>query len=461
MNFPAKPLSLLVPGKHLLGASWSRIPGLVARTFFLAAWKFNRDSCFDRAATLSFATIISLIPLAVLFFSFAGMLGGGQEIIAYVERKVFPLVAPEFQDNLSLWLNRYISPTAFREGPTGAVNLAAVFGLVLGGLNILITSERTFNHIWNVKSRQSYIHKLTTFWLLLTTSPFMIVASMWIERNLIPQGGLVENVVRQHWMAASLYRFSIPLFIECVAFSLLLFFLPAARVRAAGAAAGGLVAAVLWEIFKKGFYLYVLQAGSVTNFYKHLAIIPLFFIWVYLTWLVILWGVELSYAFQNFESLARTRRPDRERSRYSLTYLGVHILLEVHRAFREGRTPVDLSDIGSGLDAEADFLDQAAAHLVGEGILVEDARWPGSFTLGKDPGRLSVSGVVESLHSREFPSEALEIVCRDPESSPEAPAPGKSGEPSASELFSRGCRAFYSVFEGETLESLWKKSREG
>ncbi|HDT12107.1 MAG TPA: hypothetical protein ENO01_00465, partial [Candidatus Marinimicrobia bacterium] len=201
--------------------------GSLRRFFSRIAWfltitfkKFKSDLCLEQAASMAFITVISLIPLAVLFFSIAGVLGVGQEIINYVQDRVFPFVAPEFQYELSEWLNAYISPTAFRGIKSGIINLIAILSLLLAAMGVFVMAERVFNHIWKVPEKRSYIQKVIAFWVVLTTSPFLILTSIWLMNFINPPGGLIDQLMQQNWIVRLLYNNLVPLTVSFIAFTL-------------------------------------------------------------------------------------------------------------------------------------------------------------------------------------------------------------------------------------------------
>jgi len=368
--------------------------------------KFKNDLCFEQAASLAFITVISLIPLSVLFFSIAGVLGVGQEIINYVQDRVFPFVAPEFQQELSIWLNTYISPTAFRGIKSGIISLVAIVSLLLAAMAVFVMAERVFNHIWKVQERRSYLQKVVAFWVVLTTSPFLILMSIWLMNYINPPGGMIDQLIQSSWFFRLMYNNLVPLGISFAAFTLAYIIVPSISVKFKYAAWGGLIAAMLWELSKKTFYLYVAQIGHVTNFYKSLATIPLFLMWIYLTWILVLWGAELSHTFQNMQILRRIYENQGRERFYSKHYLAAMILVSIGKAFRQGNPVPPLDDIGQKAGIRIEVLDEVAQILVQKHFIFPDTSQNGSYFLGKDPRHIYLSDVFRCVHVHEFPAEA-------------------------------------------------------
>lgn len=371
----------------------------------LAAGRFNRDYCLTRAAGLSFTTLISLIPLAVLFFSLAGVLGGGERIIDYVKKEVFPLVAPDFQAQLTTWLDEHISATAFRAGPTGVVNVAAVFGLLFAAYGILASAERYLNEIWHSATRRSFVQKMTVFWVILTASPFCIALSMTVGDFLSPEGGLIERLQEQSWIFRTIYRVLVPATIGFLGFSTTLLLLPSTRVHPWSAAVGGLVCAILWEVSRNAFFIYVGRSTQLAGFYPKLVALPLFLVWIYLNWMIVLYGAEVSYVHQHLGALVAHRRRKHQLPRRSLANIGLTLLGRAKVAFGGGSPPPTLDALAAEWNVDPEVAHRVANLLVQRGDLVEDARDAGVFRLGRDPAQISLAAVVESLLREDFPED--------------------------------------------------------
>ena len=276
---------------------------------FLTLKDFFSNMCFVHSGSLAYVTILSLIPMVVLIFSIAGIYGLGEVVIEFAEQNIFPYFVPEFHGELSSWLNNNISQDAFRNlSTTSVVNLIAIGGLMIAGTAILVISERIFNEIWRVKKGGSYFRKLTGFWIFFTIAPLLIVGNTYIKNFIIPDGGYMDMMIQQNTFIGFLYNRILPFFITLFVMVMLNLLLPRAKVLFKSALFGGMFSAFLWEFSKNYFYLYVTRMTTVTSFYGSLAIIPVFMIWMYLTWMIILLGAELAYTFQNRRLMTKLYR---------------------------------------------------------------------------------------------------------------------------------------------------------
>ena len=182
--------------------------------------------------------------------------------------------------------------------------------------------------------------------------------------------------------------------------------MPSVRVKFRSAAVGGIISAVLWEISKRGFYLYVLNVGTMTNFYKQIATIPLFLFWVFLTWIIILLGAEFSYTFQHLKVIMREHEEKKTGKKHSQAFLALSLLFSLIDAFNKDQKIPELDDIADNIGIRVEELETAALTLKEMGILGEDTSNGRHYTLIKNPYHLNVSEIVSTMKIKEFPIES-------------------------------------------------------
>ena len=374
---------------------------------FLTVKDFVNNMCFVHSGSLAYVSILSLIPMAVLVFSIAGLYGLGDVVIKFAEENVFPYLVPEFHQQLSSWLNNNISQDAFRNlGTTSIVNLIAIAGLIIAGTAILVISERVFNEIWRVKKGGSYFRKLSGFWIFFTIAPLLIVGNTYVKNFLIPDGGYMDMMIQQSTVIGFLYNRAFPFTITLFVMVMLNILLPRAKVLFKSALFGGIFSAFLWEFSKNYFYLYVMRMTNVTSFYGSLGIIPVFMIWMYLTWMIILLGAELAYTFQNRSLMTNLYRGyENASTHYTHSYLGVSVLIWMNSFYRRGKTIPALdkfcdymgvrlntmTDVGQEL-VELEFLDPVRSEIP-------------RFVFAQNPEYIQLNDVIDALQKIEFSSE--------------------------------------------------------
>ncbi len=271
----------------------SKVAAGTAALTVLTAREVMRDRNPMMAAGLAFFTVLAIVPLLTVAASLMAAFGmlddeGGQ--LFDTMHRLFPDVAA----GLASYLGRVATDGAQAVGGIGAITLV-IIGLVL--FNYI---EETFTRIWKGTHDRSYLLKLLTFWAVVTFGPVLIALSF-------VQTARAQFFLAEMGLNVTLLGRIAPLLYALVAFTLLFKLVPNAEVKWRSALVGGLFAAVMFELAKWGFNLYVDQMLLQTydRVYGALALIPIGLIWVYIMWLVILVGAELAYSFQHMRQLIR------------------------------------------------------------------------------------------------------------------------------------------------------------
>ncbi|MES9974796.1 MAG: YihY family inner membrane protein, partial [Candidatus Thiodiazotropha sp.] len=190
--------------------------------------------------------------------------------------------------------------------------------------------DKAFNTIWHVRRKRSPLAKFTVYWAILSLGPILIAISVGVTSYLvsIPFFSEAEAVVMVRTRLLSM----MPVMISALAFTLLYALVPNRSVMLRHALAGGIIAALLFEATKRGFALYITTFPTYEAIYGALAVIPIFLIWVYLSWLVTLLGAEFSYCLGIYRHDWRERMGQRG-DRF---LLAVKILHQLREAQHQG-----------------------------------------------------------------------------------------------------------------------------
>ncbi len=248
-------------------------------------WRHFIDDGFPRdAAALAYATLLALVPLAAVVFSALSMFPVFEEWALMLEQFVYQNFVPAAGDVIQEHLQRFTEHT----GKLTAIG--SVF-LVVGAVLLLFTIEETFNEIWHVKEGRRMSQRVLSYWAVLTLGPLLIGASLSLTSYLI---SLTLSSDRAVLAQAQSYALSaLPFVFEVLAFLILYMVVPNCIVRFRDALVGGIAAAILFEISKRGFAWFVLNFASYQVIYGALATIPIFLIWIYISWLVVLVGAAV------------------------------------------------------------------------------------------------------------------------------------------------------------------------
>ncbi|MDQ3287794.1 MAG: YihY family inner membrane protein [Pseudomonadota bacterium] len=262
-----------------------------ARTFArFAAGRVIDDDLFQAAASLSYTTVFALVPLSVVVF---GVLSA------------FPLFA-EWSVQLSAYIFSNFVPSAARSVEGYLIQFSAkareltVVGVVALVASLLITLNRveaTFNSVWRVKAARPKLSRFLVYWTVLTLGALLAAASLALSARFFALS-LFDSTPGQYVENAMLGI--APLLIETLALAAIYRVVPHRTVKWRHALAGALLAALLVELVKGGIGLYLGNFGSYSKIYGTLAFIPVFLLWVFLSWVAVLLGASLASSISAF-----------------------------------------------------------------------------------------------------------------------------------------------------------------
>lgn len=250
----------------------------------LLAARFQEARCRAAASNLAFTTLIAIVPLIAIAFAIVSVFPVFETLSDELQAFVAENLVPEAADRV---VNVYLTEFAGNAAHVSAIGLAL---LVITGLVLVLAIESAFDDIWRTEQRGPRAKRLAVYSLLVTVGPLLIGASLWLTSLLVSWSmGWFDYLDDAMVLPLRLLPFGLTI----VAFALLYFALPNEPVRFVDAAIGGLLAGVLFEVAKRAFGLYVTHIATYQAIYGAFATLPIFLIWVYLSWLVVLIGAVL------------------------------------------------------------------------------------------------------------------------------------------------------------------------
>ncbi|MNM69740.1 ribonuclease BN [compost metagenome] len=259
-----------------------RVQGLIDFWHYLVQ-RFMADSAPNKAAALTYTTLFAVVPMMTVSFAMLSAIpafeGMGERIQVFVFRHFVPSTGEAVEEYL-------------RSFTTQARHLTwlGVAFLVVTAFTMLVTIERAFNEIWRVRQPRRGVARFLLYWAILSLGPLLLGTGFAVS-TYITSLSLLSG---PHALpgAATLLKF-MPLTFSVAAFTLIYAAVPNARVPIRHALVGGLFTAVLFEAAKSLFGMYVRLFPGYQLIYGAFATVPLFLLWIYVTWLIVLFGAEL------------------------------------------------------------------------------------------------------------------------------------------------------------------------
>jgi len=305
------------------------------------------------ATALAYTTLLSMVPLVAVVFSFLGALPGFSGFENDIRNFVFNNFVPAFGETIDEYLNQFA-------GKAKQLTLTGVLFLLAIALMLMATIENAFNRIWKVSEKRRAATRFLIYWLLLTLGPILVGTGIASTSYFL---SLPAVDTLGGWFELKKRLLSLtPFLTSSIALTLLYMLVPNCHVPLRYAAIGGVSAAVLFETVKFAFGYYVKTVPTYEAIYGALAVLPIFLIWIYLSWVVVLLGAQLTYSLSTFRSMSRHDVPERDWDLIDVCL----VLGHMWRVQREGRglTLDELGECESELPMEhiIEILDNLQGH---------------------------------------------------------------------------------------------------
>lgn len=277
------------------------------------------NHCLQSAAALTYLSLFALVPLMTVAYAMLSAIPAFANAGEQVQRFLFTHFVPSTGQEIQNYLQQFSSEARQLTG------IGIVF-LIVTAYGMLTQIESTFNGIWRVPNRRSGVRGFLLYWAILSLGPICIGLAIGISTYLLSLRVMFDAV--DIFGVKSLLLAIAPLLLTSAAFTLIYIAVPNGRVPLRDAVIGGIVAAVCFEIAKQFFAFAV--ASGYERVYGKFAILPLFLVWIYTSWIIVLAGAELVFAQSGYASRHASHVPD--------LLVAVAVLARLWQCHLDGRT---------------------------------------------------------------------------------------------------------------------------
>ena len=360
---------------------------------------FWEDQCLLRASALSFTTILSFVPFFALAFSILKGFG--------VQNKVEPLILQQLAGGYQEILEKiitYINNTNMTS--VGAIGLAA---LIVTVISLLGSIEEAFNMIWGVPETRTLYRKFSDYLSVVVSGPLLLLAAVSITTTLRSQG-LVQWLVEMHYVGdVLLFLFTlIPYLSIWIALIFLYTFVPNTHVRFKSALIGGVLAGTLWQLVQWGYITFQFGVAKYNAIYGTIALVPIFMFWIYTSWLIVLFGVEIVCAHQNIRTFRRElHSPSLSHGLKEL--LALAILRIITETFYKGERGWTVERLAEKLNVPVRLAREILGQLTETGYLAPTAGEEQTYLPAREPATIEVHDVLAKMRDRGVKTSLLRI----------------------------------------------------
>lgn len=255
---------------------------------------FLNDNCTQKAASLTYTTLLSLVPILTLVLVTLSLIpqlaSAKQQIQEAISRNLLPSAGSQVAD----YIQQFTSNAS-------NLSLIGAVALLFTTLSMLFTIERAFNEIWRVEKKETTLFNLLRYWAIVTIAPF-VLGTAFIVSSTVQSLSFLNQNFGGYAIDWAVWVHIASVLVMTLGFVGIYWFIPRCQVRFKHALIAGIITGIIFELLKQFFGLAVSNFTSYEAVYGAFAALPLFLLWVYVSWNVILLGVEISYSLTIFET---------------------------------------------------------------------------------------------------------------------------------------------------------------
>ena len=385
------PFSMTKPAKHEhehrrakgpLATAWAGARAAGEFCCYLGR-RFWNDRNFSAASSLSFTTLLAVVPLAAIGFAILSAFPVFDQIRGDLQSFILKIFLPKNVDAVREQFDLFLRNT--RE-----LTALGTVALAVTAVILLDTVDTWFNLIWRQPEARPLVQRMTMYWAILTVTPLLAGGSIALSTYLFAKTSL--DVVEGTWLQSTGVQW-LPTLLLFTALAVCYMIIPYRKVRLIYAAVGAIIAVLLYDGLKWGFTLYFRAFPSYQTLYGALSVIPLLLVWMYLVWCAILFGAQTAVALPEWLALRRHGLMTDVRATRRLTQALV-ILHGLYVAGKSGR-PVDTETLLEPLADSADVLEPMLEQLEALHYIVRSNE--DTWVLSRDPAIPTVYDIARDL----------------------------------------------------------------
>ncbi len=362
------------------------------QTAALVIHDFLQDRCMLRASALTYSSLLAIVPLLALTFALLKAFGVQNTLEPMLLEKL-NVGSQEAVTSILLYVNNT---------QVGKLGVYGLLFLLIAVTSLLSNIEDSFNHVWGVKGMRPLIRRFSDYLSVLMVGPVLVISAMSMTSSLT-SNHLVQRLIDMEVVGSlilTLFKMG-PYLLMWVAFAILYVFMSNTRVEWPAAFAGGILGGTLWQLAQWSYVNFQVGVAKYNAIYGTMAALPIFMIWVYISWNIVLLGLEFTYARQNLQTGGRDLHGN-EVSRNTYERVALIILTVLAGRFYRADKPIGKERLAQQLGVPPRLCDHILTELVELGFVSETCLRTTNrrrYQLGRAAESMKVVGILEGLRS--------------------------------------------------------------
>lgn len=368
---------------------------IIRRLMVHICQRFAADGCLNSAAALTYTTLFAVVPLMTVTYSMLAAIPSFQDAGGQIQSFIFSNFLPNTGDKVQQYL------TQFSEQARSLTVVGVAF-LVITAFMMLRTIESALNAIWHVKQSRRGLSSFLLYWAILSLGPLLLGAGF-ILSSYLTSLKLFSDATSLLGGEQLIFRI-VPMILSTAAFCLIYMAVPNRPVRFKHALIGSAIVALLFEVAKQSFAFFVTLTPTYQLIYGAFAAVPIFLLWIYLSWVIVLLGAELIRALGVLEEVTRQQPIPKT--------VGMMVVLATFwRQFQYG-IPTQLKDVREmGWGMALEDWEQYTNYLLTQGVVTKGE--DNELILARDLSEISLWPFIQALPWPLPGSSELELLSLD------------------------------------------------
>lgn len=345
--------------------------------------KFFKDSCLVRASGLAYSTLLAMVPFLTVIYAF----GGFDTLGKTIESALLKAILPSHHEAILEVINSFTRNSL----TTGAVGM--IFFLVTS-IFLINTVARNFDSIWGIEAKPGILRRYATYTAILVFGSLILgVSTSFADtiEQLIQTDGIQDVTEYRAWFAKLL-----PYFLTVAVLFFMMIIIPSTKVKIIPGVTGAIVAWVLFEGVKILFKYWLANSVRVSLIYGSIAIIPIFLIGLYLFWLIVLIGVEVSYYLQH-EKDFKGLSPENLTLEESIS-IALELFLHIGTAYIRGEEITTRESLEKHFQFSPRVIDSIITKLIDNALLLEISNKHKGFIPGRSMDNIYIKDIIFAIH---------------------------------------------------------------
>ena len=279
---------------------------------------------------------------------------------------------------------------------SGTLGVTGMVLLVFVAIAMLSRVEETFNDIWGVERGRNWFVRIVQYWAVITLGPLLLAGALALSGG--PHFQTTKDIIAEMPLIGGFIFKLLPVLVLWLTFALLYLLVPNTKVNFSAAVIGGVVAGTLWFVNNMVGFLYVSRVVSNSKIYGSLGLVPVFMFGLYLSWVFLLFGAQVAYAFQNRAAYLQEKLVENVNQR-GREFVALRLMTCISQRYQRGMPPATITQISNELGVPSRLAQQVLQTLLAARLVIEVSRAVPAYVPGRPLDTINAHHILMAMRA--------------------------------------------------------------